>query len=147
MKRLVITLTIVLSLISMSSFADEGKINDNVIRSFNSSFKNASEVNWSTTSNLYKANFTMNGQYLSAFFDTDGKMVALTRNISSLQLPISLQTSLKNKYENYWISDLFEIADEEGTSYYVTLENSDTKIVLKSSYHSDWTFYQKERKS
>ena len=73
-------------------------------------------------------------------------MIAITRNISSTQLPISLQTNLKNNYEGFWISDLFEVANEEGTTYYVTVENADTKLILKSS-NSDWVTYQKERKS
>jgi hypothetical protein len=63
-----------------------------------------------------------------------------------MQLPISLQTSLKKQCGDLWISDLFEVANDQGTSYYVTLENADTKIVLKSS-GSDWTTYQKQRKS
>ena len=73
-------------------------------------------------------------------------MLALTRNISSLQLPITLQASLKKNYENFWISDLFEVANEQGTTYYVTLEDGDTKLVLKSG-HSEWSTFQKQRKS
>ena len=87
----------------------------------------------------------MNGQYVSAFYDGEGKMVALTRNITSFQLPISLQTEIKNCYDQYWISDLFEVADEQGTTYYVTLQNADSKLILKSS-STTWTTYQKQRK-
>ena len=74
-------------------------------------------------------------------------MIAMTRNISSLQLPIALQASLKNKYESYWISGLVEMATDEGTCYYITLENADTKLVLKSDVNSDWSNYKKQRKS
>lgn len=147
MKRLLITLTVVLSLITLSSFSNGEKVNDNVLTSFNTSFKNATEVTWSTTAHLYKAKFVYNSQYLTAFYDADGNMIAVTRNISSFQLPICLQTSLKKDYEHFWISDLFEVSREEGTSYYVTLENADTKIILKSSSNSEWTPYQKQRKS
>jgi hypothetical protein len=76
----------------------------------------------------------------------DGKMIALTRNISSLQLPLSLQTELKTKNEKLWISDLFEVANDQGTSYYATLENADEQIVMKSS-GSTWTIYRKQRKA
>jgi hypothetical protein len=148
MKRLVLTLTIALSLISFSSFAkDDVVVTPAALQSFKNSFKTATEVNWSAGDNFYKADFSMNGQYVSAYYDAEGYMIALTRNISSLNLPITLQASLKNNYSQYWISELFEVANEEGTAYYITLENADTKMVMKSSSGSDWSTYKKVRKS
>jgi hypothetical protein len=146
MKRLLVTLTIALSFISLSSFANEREVSRKAIESFNSSFKTATEVSWTTNDQYYKASFILNGQYVSAFYDVDGTLMALTRNISSLQLPIALQAELKKNYDNYWISDVFELANEEGTSYYVTVEDADTKIVLKSSFDS-WSTFKKQRKS
>lgn len=147
MKRLVVALTIALSLISLSSFAGGGEIvSAKALESFKNSFKSATEVTWTASENYYKANFSLNGQYVSAYYDEQGKMIALTRNISSLQLPIALQAELKKNYDSYWISGLFEMANEDGTSYYITVENADTKLVLKSS-GSDWSIYQKLRKS
>lgn len=147
MKRILVTLTILFSLVSLSSFADEVKVSPIVLESFQSSFKNATEVDWSVKDNYFKVAFAMNGQYITAFYAAaDGQLIGVTRNISSIQLPISLQANLKKNYEAYWISDLFEVANEQGTSYYVTLENADTKFVLKSS-GSDWNSFQKQRKS
>jgi hypothetical protein len=147
MKRLLVTLTIALSLISLSSFADGEEVSPAALASFNSSFKNATEVNWSVNENYFKASFSLNGQFVSAYYDGQGKMIALTRNISSLQLPIALQADLKKDYDAYWISDLTEMATEEGTSYYITLENADTRLVLKSTSNSEWNNFKKQRKS
>ena len=147
MKRLVLTLTIALSLISLSSFAnDDVNVNPAALNAFNSSFKNATEVNWTVSNEYYKANFTLNGQYIAAFYDAEGKMIALTRNISSTQLPIALQANLKKDYEGFWISDLFEMTNEDGTSYYVTLENADTKLIMKSN-NQNWERFKKQNKS
>ena len=146
MKRLVITLTIALSFISFSSFANDVDVNPAALQSFNQSFKNATEVNWSVSNTYYKANFALDGQYVTAYYDVEGKMIAITRNISSFQLPITLQTNLKKNYQDFWISDLFEVTNEEGTSYYVTVENADTKIILKSNSQS-WEKFQKQNKS
>ena len=146
MKRLLLTLTLALSLISLSSFAnDENTVSPAALQSFKNSFKTATEVNWSVNDNYFKANFSLNGQYISAYYDVEGRMIAMTRNISSLQLPLTLQTNLKKEYDGYWISDLFEMANDEGTSYYITLEDGDTKIILKSS-GPDWTVFKKQRK-
>jgi len=147
MKRLVLTLTIALSLVGFSSFKTIDDVAPAAIKSFNSSFKTANEVNWSVSDNFYKANFALNGQYVAAYYNAEGKLIALTKNITSLQLPLALQADLKKTSEGYWISDLFELANDEGTSYYITLENGDSKIVMKSVSNSEWTTFKKQRKS
>jgi len=147
MKRFLLTLTI--ALIGLSSFAsnEETIVSEKALQSFKSSFKDASEISWSVSESYFKASFTLNGQYVAAYYSTEGEMIALTRNISSLQLPIALQASLKKGYDEFWISDLFELANEEGTSYYITLENAENKVVLKASANSDWSVFKKQRKS
>jgi hypothetical protein len=58
-----------------------------------------------------------------------------------------LTAELKKNYEGYWITDLFEIATDSQTSYYVTLENADHKIVLESVGVQGWQSYKKEKKN
>jgi hypothetical protein len=147
MKRLFFTLAIAASFVMMSSFTTKDDVNPSVLESFKSSFKSATDVIWSSNQDIFKAEFVMNGQYISAFYDVTGKMIGVTRNISTVQLPVPLQTSLKNGYENFGVSDLMEYADEGGTSYYVTLENADTKMIMKSSYNTGWNLFSKQRKS
>jgi hypothetical protein len=145
MKRLFVTLAIFA--ISLSSFANPtDKVSAAALTSFNNTFKNITDVEWTVGDNFYKANFSLNGQYVNAFYDVNGEMLALTKNISSTQLPLTLQTSLKEQSKNFWIADLFEVANNEGTTYYVTLENGDTKLVLKSE-SNDWTTFKKIQKS
>ena len=146
MKRLVLTLTIALSLISLSSFAADVKVNPAALKSFNSSFKNATEVSWTISNDYYKADFTLSGQFVTAYYNVEGKMIVLTRNISSTQLPIALQANMKKNYEGFWITDLVEMTNENGISYYVTLENADTSVILKSN-HQDWEKFKKQSKS
>lgn len=149
MNFLLATLITVFSLVSTTSHAtDNTEVSAAVLASFNSSFKNASEVSWKTTgNNIYKADFSLNGQYVTAYYDATANLIAVTRNISSFQLPVTLQAKLKASYEDYWISDLFELSDDNGTHYYVTIEDGDSKITLKSSGTSEWSTFQKQRKS
>ena len=70
MKRLFTILTALSLTVSLSSFANDVKVTPQVAASFESSFKEAKEVNWTVSeNNLYKANFTMNGQYVTAFYN------------------------------------------------------------------------------
>lgn len=146
MKTLFILLTVIASFFSKTSLANDEVVSPAVLKSFQSSFVNAKEVDWSLYQTLYKARFALDGQYINAYYNSDGSLVAMTRNISSSQLPIALQTTIKNEYTAFWISDLFEIANEEGTSYYITLENADTKLVLKSTNNAAWSKFQKKQK-
>lgn len=146
MKHLFVTLTLALTLISLSSFANDENVAPAALKSFNSSFKNVADVKWSASDNYYKADFLMNGQYVSAYYNCDGDLLALGRNLSSTELPLVLQADLKKSYGDYWITDLFEVANNEGTSYYVTIENADTKLVLKSA-DTQWNTYKKQKKA
>jgi hypothetical protein len=145
MKKIIITLAVALS--TLSSFAGEENVNTRVLNSFNSEFASAKEVTWTAGNNYYKAAFVFNSQHVFAFYNTDGELLGLTRYISSLDLPMNLQSDLRKGYGNYWISDLFEVSNNEGASYYITMENADTRIVLKSTFGSDWSVYQKITKA
>jgi hypothetical protein len=143
MKKIILMLAITIS--TLSAIAGE-EVNPRVLASFKNEFASAKEVAWTVTADYFKAEFTFNGQYVNAFYNTDGELMGLTRNITSLDLPMNLQASLKKSYEDFWISDLFEITRSNNTGYYITLENADSKIVLKATAGEDWSVYKKVKK-
>ncbi|MDP4264707.1 MAG: hypothetical protein Q8941_19425 [Bacteroidota bacterium] len=145
MKKIIITLAIGLS--TLCSFAGEGTVSSKVLDAFKTEFGSAKEVAWTEGSNFYKASFIFNDQHVSAFYSAEGELMAVTRYISSLDLPISLQADLKKGYNQYWISDLFEMSNNDTTSYYITLENADTKIILKATAGEKWSVYRKSTKA
>ncbi len=144
MKKMILTLAIAIS--TLSTFANDENVNQQVLDAFKTEFSTAKEIEWSVGSNYYKATFNYNGKYVFAFYNETGELLGLTRFISPDNLPLTLQNSLKKSYESYWVSDLFEASKNESTNYYITLENADTKIVLKSSGNS-WDTYSKIKKS
>jgi hypothetical protein len=147
MKKIIITLAITLG--TLSSFAGEVKenVSSRVLDAFKTEFASATEVSWTAGSNFYKAEFVYNSQHVSAFYNTEGELLGLTRYISSLDLPINLQAGLKKNYSGYWISDLFEVSNSDGTGYYITVENANSKIVLKSTGGQGWNLYKKTTKA
>jgi hypothetical protein len=147
-KKSILSIAAVL-LMGLSVFAaknDERDINQSIVKSFHKEFINAKNIKWEQKTGYVKVEFTLNDQVLFAYYDNEGKLTAIVRNIVSDQLPISLLTSLKKEYTGYWISELFELASDDQTTYYVTLENADKKIVLRSSGLDDWDVYSKTRK-
>lgn len=145
MKSLLIALTIVASSFTQPTFASAPIVTPSVIKSFQTTFANAKDVTWTSGDQMFKAHFEYNGQVVTAYFSTAGNLVAVTRNITSHQLPLTLQAEMKKGHENAWISNLFEVTNDEGTSYYATIETADSKVVLKSNGQT-WTNYSKAKK-
>lgn len=130
-----------------SAFANGREdVNQQIINSFNKDFAGAQNVQWSSAREFVKASFTLNDQVTFAYYSQEGELLGVYRNIVSGQLPINLLTDLKKNYTNYWIADLFEMAANNDNTYYITLENSDFKLVLKSNGSTGWEVFRKERK-
>jgi hypothetical protein len=151
MKKIFLSLGIVMMMgmmMGVTAFAngDDGIVSQQARNSFKKDFSAASKVSWELKDGFVKATFYLNNQVLYAYYNTGGDLQAIVRNILSDQLPISLVTGLRRDYADYWITDLFEISANGQTTYYVTVENSDRKIVLKSEGTSDWDVFSKEKK-
>ena len=145
MKKMILTLAIAMS--SFAVFAGEENVSKKVLDAFKTEFKTVKDVEWTTSNDYYKASFTYNEKHVFAYYNMDGDLLGLTRYISPVDLPLNLQIGLKRNGNDFWISDLFEVAKNETTSYYITLENADTKMVLKSTGGSDWQVFKTVKKS
>jgi hypothetical protein len=148
MKKMILSLAAVM-MMGFSVFANgkDDVVTQDARDAFKKDFATASNVKWEQRNNFLKATFSFNGQVLTAYYYTNGDLRAVVRNITSDQLPINLVTSLRRDYTAFWITDLFEISSDGQTTYYVTIENSDKKVVLNSDDLSSWQVYSKERKT
>jgi hypothetical protein len=147
MKKIMLMLAMVLTISTSFAFTGEETINKQALHAFKTEFAGATDIAWTVSNDYYKVTFTMNEQKLFAYYNKAGEFMAATRYLSSFHLPLNLQSSLKKSYSNYWISDLFELASNDGSDYYVTLETADVKIVLRSPDGSNWSMYQKIQKA
>lgn len=135
-------------LIGFSSFARTGEeVSEQVLQSFNREFAGAQDVNWEISKTMQKATFKLNGQTMFAYYEEHGELLALTRNITSSQLPVTLLSNLKKNYSDFWITDLFEISSEGNTQYFLTIQSADQTVVLKSDNAFGWMTYKKVKTS
>jgi len=146
MYKTILSIAIVFMMGTSAFAANNDEVNQLAVRSFHKEFVNAKNIVWEQKQDYVKVTFSMNDQVLFAYYNNEGDLTAVVRNIISDQLPISLLTSLKNEYTSFWISDLFEIASNDQTTYYVTIENADKKIVLRSNGTENWSVYAKTKK-
>ncbi|HEX9514305.1 MAG TPA: hypothetical protein VF939_27620 [Puia sp.] len=146
MKKIILSIATVL-MMGISTFAAKNnEVNQLAVNAFHKEFVSAKNIVWEQKQDYLKVTFTINDQVLFAYYNNNGDLKAVVRNIVSLQLPINLLSDLKKEYNGFWISDLFEIASDDQTTYYVTLENADKKIVLRSSGTESWSVYAKTKK-
>lgn len=138
-----ITFALIMSLCSFAKPVDStrGEINT----AFKRTFQNARIMNTEVRKGFTRLTFKMNEVIMFAYYSDNGELLAVTRNIVSSQLPMGLLMSLKNDYSGYWITELFELSGDGLNSYYVSLENADSKIVLRSNGDS-WEEYSNTKK-
>jgi len=147
MKKRMLTVLILFVITISTTFAkNTNRIDRRVLATFKTEFVHATDVSWERQNIYYKASFKLDGRSVMAYFTMEGEVLAVSRNILSQQLPVQLQNELRKGYSNYWISDLFELSTNDGTSYYVTIEDADKKIVMKSTGNNAWGVYNKSRK-
>jgi len=146
MKKITIILALVLTVSTSFAFTGPEAVNGQALTTFNSEFVGVTDASWTVNKDFYKVTFTMNHQTLSAYYNKAGEFMAVTKNISSVQLPANLKKSLKKLMNTSWITDLFEVTNYDETSWYATIETADSKIVLRSDNGGKWTVFQKIEK-
>lgn len=145
MKKMILSAILVL-LTGIAVLAETPDVTAKAVAAFKNQFPSATETEWSTGSDYYKVSFVYNNNYVNAYYNLDGDFLATIRNIASVDLPVVLQASLKKDYSGFWVTGLYELSKYDGTSYSITLENADEKIVLKSVNGSSWTQFKKSGK-
>ena len=138
---------LVVSLGAVNANPGSEEVDARVLGAFNKEFATAKDTTWTLAFNYYQASFVYNEQHITAYYNTEGELLGVARFISPVDLPLALQADLKKNYQPYWISNLFEAATSEGTTYYITIEDADQSIVLKSDNARDWDQYKKVKKS
>lgn len=145
MKRLYIAV-ILLTSISLTSFAGgpagvaarnnkTKHVNDAPsfvgIENFNKTFPQAVITGYKSKGELTEVNFMWNGLQLMAFYSQEGELVATSRTIDFNSLPVTAQLKLKADYSDYVPRQAIEFdADDSGTSYYVSVVNVKTTLLL-----------------
>ena len=146
MKKIIAILG--MTLIVSTSFAntEPESVSNQALNTFNSEFVGAANATWTINKDFYQVSFTLDGEQMIAYYNKSGEFIAVSQNISSVELPNSLKKGLMKVMSNRWITDLFEITNNDQTSWYVTIESADEKVVLRSDNGGKWRVFQKIEK-
>ena len=145
-KKVAILMAILLTLGASYSFArTPDSLSSDIRASFRKDFHNARIISSEVRKNFTKLTFIMDDVIMFAYYSGNGELLAITRNIVSSQLPLNLQMTLKNNYSGFWITELFELSGDNDNCYYISLENADSKVVLRSNGDT-WEVYSSAMK-
>ena len=134
-------------LTASSTFATPTDDSNGAVKvAFHKDFKKAELTATEVKATYTKLTFKLNGVVMYAFYSDNGQLLAVTRNITSDQLPIQLLLEVKKNYSDYWITDLFELTGDGASNYYITLENADQRVTLRSNGSDTWETYEKKAK-
>ncbi|MEO8768579.1 MAG: hypothetical protein ABI402_00785 [Ferruginibacter sp.] len=114
--------------------------------SFTNDFGNIKPVQWKRTIYFDEAVFMQNKQLVTAFYDSNSKLVGTTMKSSFDKLPLIARKEIKEKYKDYKVEDvifyddneenetdmiIYGIQFDDADNYFVELSKGDKKEVVK----------------
>ena len=131
MKKLLVSLSLVLTAGLTSAFTQSISIDPGVEKLFTREFAGAENVKWVKLNDGYqKASFVLAGVGAEAYFSPDAELAGTVRNLFYNQLPLVVMRAISNQFANGVVLEIREIANSDGTNYRVRLEQKTKKYDL-----------------
>lgn len=143
-SRKIIAVAFAATILTTSAFASGEENKDKAIKNLKKEFSTAKDIQWKLTDNFIKASFNWNDQQLEVFYNYDGEMIAKSRHVKPVSLPIDAQRTIAEKYKGYTFDETVEYNGAEGEHYfYTSLVKDNTKVLLQISPEGYVGVYQK----
>ncbi|WP_336516376.1 hypothetical protein [Pollutibacter soli] len=124
---------------------------------FKEDFENAQHVSWQKEGAFDVASFTKNGKPLSAYYDTQNKLVGTTSQASFSDIPARAQQIINSKYADYTKKEVILFDDEEDNetdmalygqsfedkdNYFIELTKGSKTLILQSDMEGNISFFK-----
>lgn len=129
-------------------------------QNFASDFRNTPAKSWKREENFDEVTFTKGGKDMTAYYDSDSKLVGTTMNKSFSNLPASAQKEINKRYKGYSKNGVIFFDDNElnetdmvlygnqfddADNYFVELQKGADKIVLQVSMEGGVKYFTSEK--
>jgi uncharacterized membrane protein YkoI len=105
-----------------------------VLNAFQGKFSNATDVEWETKGELYKAEFEVNKRGHDVWIDKTGKITKHKEDFPKKDLPQAVQQQITNEFKAYKLDDADKIEMDGKIFYQVELDGaSDDRKILFSA--------------
>jgi hypothetical protein len=147
MKKLFLSLSLILTVAGTVLANDKTNVNELVEAAFKKEFPGANLIEWNKPGVFYKATFMLWDHRTEAYFTEDGQLQGSMRSLFYNQLPLAVMTSIDKRFEGADILDVNEINSTEGTTYSLLLEMNNKKYRVKADASAGITEVKKLKKT
>lgn len=149
MKKLIIIAAVAFAL-GMSAHAnailEDVKVSYVVRQAFYAEFGKVKNVTWQKASNdMLRADFELDKEKVSAFFNEDGDHIATTVQKDIETLPAKLRRAIKDKFGAQEPKELFELISDEESAFFFSVEEGGKTEVYKAYTSGNISKYQVKR--
>jgi len=138
MKKLFLALTIFAATgLAAVNAAPKEEINSKAARTFQKDFAGASDVRWSVSDEVVKANFTYLNARTEAYFNMDGELIGTARNVLYNELPLAVTKEIEKRYGAAGVYEIAEYFNSTGTGYMMTVDLGKKKLQVRSTASGD----------
>lgn len=144
MKRIIMTLSVLVTIGLTAVTANEStNIDPRILSAFQKEFSFAKNVKWDTSGEFVTVRFSLNNQGLLAWYNRDGELMSVARNILYMQLPLSVIQTLEEKYKDAAIYGIVEVTKNNNTEYFMNADTKERKLLLRATTFGDVTVEKK----
>jgi len=120
---------------SVSVFAQKDSVPKNVKKSFSELFTKVENLKWSKQGSDFEANFTKEGEKISAVLDSSGNLIEMQSPMEIDLLPPTVPIHVEDKFKGYRIIKAYKIAKPKRDIFYkVVVSNGDVRRDLIFNY-------------
>jgi hypothetical protein len=132
MKKSFLTIACISGVFLLSSFYVNAAVNEKVLRSFNSVFSTATNVQWTEYPDHYYVSFSQNDVMVRAEYDKKGNLLSSLRYYDAQHLPLNILCKVKKDYPDKNIDVVTEVSTTDGTAYIIQLQDKKGWTIVKS---------------
>lgn len=132
-----------------SAFADPATISTKALKHVAASYKNATDITWTTTDAFSKISFSLGEEKVETFYTTDGDLIGTTKTMAFDKLPKAAIETIVTKYTypQYQLKDCIQFTGTgNDNNYYISLSAPNENIVLEISKSGSVRVFSKTRK-
>lgn len=105
-----------------------------VLSTFQTSFANATDVEWELRDNLYKADFEVSSVDHEIWIANDGTVKRVEKELTDKDLPVAIKNKIQAELGKFKIEDVTAITESNQVTYEVDLDSSsEERTVLFSA--------------
>ena len=145
MKKILVALSLLLTVGMTSAFANDPKVNPSVLASFQKEFSFVTDAKWIVSDEYSKAVFILADRRIEAYFSNEGEYLGSARDLIFNQLPMAVINSMNKRFGPIGVYEIVERSIGAETFYYMTVEYANKTLRIEATPSGGLSIIKKVR--